>query len=397
MTKKMRFLSLLITVSMLLSLLTGLGGLGVSAAGVADVAAGDIVILYTNDVHSHINNGDEGMTYAAIAQMKKDLLAKTDNVLLVDAGDHIQGTAFGAIDKGMTIIDLMNQTGYDAATLGNHEFDFGMDGAMAVVDAADYPYLSCNFKDLTTDQNVLDSYKIFACGEKKVAILGITTPATLTSSAPAYFQDEDGNFIYDILGGADGAKLFAAVQTAIDAARADGADYVIALGHIGVDGSTEPWTSRNIIAATTGLDAFIDGHSHTTMEGETVPDKDGNEVLLTQTGTQLSNVGQLHITADGTITTSLLSTYAGFDPDVAEATDSWIATVEGPLGEIAAHSDFKFTINDPSGDWRIRWGNTNMGEFNADAYYYALNQADGAGCDIAFINGGGIRAEAEGD
>ena len=230
-------------------------------------ATGGVTILYTNDVHTYIDNDyevDETQTlpvirYSTVAGYKATL----ENVLLVDAGDAIQGTAYGGMDDGATITKLMNAVGYDLATLGNHEFDYGMAGCMAAIEAAEFPYVSCNFyheKDGVKGENVLDSYKVFEVNGVKIAFVGITTPESFTKSTPAYFQDENGNYIYGIAGGEDGEALYAAVQTAIDAASAE-ADYVIGLGHLGVDESSKPWTSKEVIANTTGLDAFIDGHS----------------------------------------------------------------------------------------------------------------------------------------
>ena len=172
------------------------------------LAAGeDIVVFYTNDVHTYIDNAVEdeaGLTYSKVAALK----ASEENVILVDAGDHIQGTAYGSMDSGATIVQLMNAAGYDAATLGNHEFDYGMDGCMATIEAAEYPYTSCNFLHETTGETVLDSFVIVEAGGKKIAFIGITTPETFTSSTPAYFQNEAGEYIYAIASGEDGAELY---------------------------------------------------------------------------------------------------------------------------------------------------------------------------------------------
>ncbi len=354
---------------------------------------GEITILYTNDAHTYIN---KDITYAKIAAYRDSL----SNVLLVDAGDHVQGTAYGGLDSGKTIIDLMNATGYDAATLGNHEFDYGMDGCKKILEWAKYPYLSCNFyheSNGVAGDPVLDSYKVFEIGGKKIAIVGVTTPESFTKSTPAYFQDGNGNYIYGIAGGSDGAALYAAVQKAIDAASAE-ADVVIGLGHLGVDPSSQPWTSKDVIAHTSGLDAFIDGHSHSAVPMETVQDKDGNQVVLTQTGSYLTNLGQLTIAADGTITTKLLTAedLAGVTPDanVKAIEDNWIAEVKNRLGTKIASTTIDFTIQDSEGKRAIRKTETNLGDLNADAYYWYSNQVAGLDTDIAVMNGGGIRANA---
>ena len=209
----------------------------------------DITILYTNDVHTYIDNKSPKPTYAAIAALKKSIEDTGRDVLLVDAGDHIQGTAYGSMDEGATIIQLMNAAGYDAATPGNHEFDYGMARAKAIIKEADFPYVSCNWVDLRTGFNVLPSVKFFFVGGRKIAFVGVTTPETFTKSTPAYFMnDAQTKYIYDILGGEDGQKLYDAVQKAIDKAEFWGADTIIGLGHLGVDPSSSPWTSEEVIA-----------------------------------------------------------------------------------------------------------------------------------------------------
>ena len=362
-----------------------------AAAGETE-AAGGVTVLYTNDIHTYIT---KDLTYSKVAAYKDSL----ENVLLVDAGDHIQGTAYGSMDKGATIAQLMNAAGYDLATLGNHEFDYGMDGCMAAIEAADFPYVSCNFyheANGVAGENVLDSYKVFEVGGVKIAFIGITTPESFTKSTPSYFQDENGNYIYGIAGGTDGEALYTAVQNAIDAASAE-ADYVIALGHLGVDESSQPWTSREVIANTTGLDAFIDGHSHTTIPMEEVTDEGGNTVILTQTGSYLDAVGQMTIAADGTITTQLLTAedLAEVTPDaeVKAIEDAWVAELDEQLGQVIGYSQVTLDNYDAEGNRLVRKQETNTGDFAADALYYLFDEMD-LDVDVAVMNGGGVRNEA---
>ena len=367
---------------------------GEETAAAADEtgAAGGVTVLYTNDIHTYIT---KDLTYSKVAAYKDSL----ENVLLVDAGDHIQGTAYGSMDKGATIAQLMNAAGYDLATLGNHEFDYGMDGCMAAIEAADFPYVSCNFyheANGVAGENVLDSYKVFEVGGVKIAFIGITTPESFTKSTPSYFQDENGNYIYGIAGGTDGEALYTAVQNAIDAASAE-ADYVIALGHLGVDESSQPWTSREVIANTTGLDAFIDGHSHTTIPMEEVTDEGGNTVILTQTGSYLDAVGQMTIAADGTITTQLLTAedLAEVTPDaeVKAIEDAWVAELDEQLGQVIGYSQVTLDNYDAEGNRLVRKQETNTGDFAADALYYLFDEMD-LDVDVAVMNGGGVRNEA---
>jgi len=356
----------------------------------------EVTILYTNDVHTYIDKQAPELTYAAIAALKQSYQNAGKKVLLVDAGDHVQGTAYGSMDQGASIIELMNAAGYDAATPGNHEFDYGMDRAKELMRDADFPYLSCNWVDLRTNLRVLPEIKVFVRGGVRIAFVGITTPETFTKSTPAYFMNKaQTKYIYDILGGEDGQKLYSAVQKAVDKAKCL-ADVVIGLGHLGVDPSSSPWTSEEVIAHTTGFDAFIDGHSHTVMENKQVADASGRMVTLTQTGSYFANVGEMTIAPDGTISTRLVSTYDQEDPAVAAEQAAWVSSVDEMLGEKIAVADTKFYITDPAtGKRRIRSGETNLGDFVADGIYTYFNEVEQLHCDIAIMNGGGIRSDED--
>jgi len=358
----------------------------------------DIVILYTNDVHTYI---DKALRYDAIAGLKATLEAQYETVLLVDAGDHIQGTAYGSMDNGKTIVDLMNAAGYDLATLGNHEFDYGMAGCMNAIEWAQFPYISCNFYHESggvREDNVLDSYQIFPCGEAKIAFVGITTPETIIKSTPAYFQDDEGNFIYGIAGGSDGEALYANVQQAIDEVQKAGATTVIALGHLGVDPSSHPWTSEDVIANVSGLDAFIDGHSHSTVEGKIVSDESGANVLLTQTGQYFDRIGMMVIDSEtGDITTKLLTAEdlpdATPNRDVKGMLDNWINQIDAQLGQVIGSTLVTLSNYDAEGNRLVRKQETNSGDFCTDALYYLFDSLD-MDVDVAVMNGGGIRNDA---
>ena len=386
MKKTRRLLALLLAMVMMLALTVTAGAEEVTTTA----AKNEITVIYTNDVHTYI---DKTLSYATVSAMKQDYQKAGKQVLLVDAGDHIQGTAYGGMDEGKTIVQLMNAAGYDIATLGNHEFDYGMARALATVKEAEFPYVSCNFyheKNGVAGDPVLESYKVFDMNGTKVAFVGITTPESFTKSTPAYFQDANGKYIYGIAAGKDGAALYAAVQKAIDAASKE-ADYVIALGHLGDDPSSQPWTSEEVIAHTTGLDAFIDGHSHSTVEGKQVKDKAGNTVVLTQTGSYFAAIGEMTIAANGTITTKLTKEYEGSDATVAALQKTWMDKVEGMLGEKIAETDIEFTIKDAEGNRAVRKGATNLFDLNADAFYWYINEVANLDCDVAVMNGGGVR------
>ena len=369
-----------------------LGAPAASACWTGDKS--EVTILYTNDVHTYIDKQSPKLTYAAIADLKKSYQEQGRNVLLVDAGDHVQGTAYGSMDEGASIIKLMNAAGYDAATPGNHEFDYGMDRAKALMAEADFPYLSCNWVNLPLNNRVLRDSKVFLIGGMRIAFVGVTTPETFTKSTPAYFMDKaQRKYIYDIQGGEDGKKLYDAVQKAIDKAKLL-ADVVIGLGHLGVDPSSSPWTSEEVIAHTSGFDAFIDGHSHTVMENKQVQDASGKAVTLTQTGSYFANVGEMTIAADGTITTKLIPTHEGMDATIAAMQTGWVNTVDDMLGEKIAVGDSDFYVSDPAtGKRRIRSAETNLGDFVTDGIYTYFNEVEKLHCDVAIMNGGGFRAD----
>lgn len=349
----------------------------------------DLAILYTNDVHCAVD-GEIG--YAGVAALKKQLLKEGCYVALVDAGDAVQGEAIGTLSKGSYIIDIMNKVGYDVATIGNHEFDYGMDRFFELRDMADFPFVSANFVDLATGKTVLEPYTMLAFNGVNVAFVGVSTPLTITSSTPAYFQDANGNFIYGF-SQANGADAFyTVVQAAVDDAISNGADYVIALTHLGIDASTSPYTSSELIMNTNGINIVIDGHSHSAVECERVKNKDGVRVLLTQTGTKLASVGMAYITADGSISTGLISEYSEKDAD----TEAFIAQIQSQfeevLNEVVARTDVNLVIYEPDTDPPVRIvrnAETNLGDLCADAYRYM------SGADVAFVNGGGVRTNID--
>lgn len=357
-----------------------------------DTKADDIVILYTNDVHANITGGSSKaptLTYEQVAWYRNNL--QTPYSLLVDAGDAIQGEAISTLTHGEAIVEVMNAAGYDYATFGNHEFDYGMDQLLdTIVPAAKYQYLTCNFARLDgTAIAGVKPYAIETFGSKKVAVIGISTPESFVKSTPTYFQDKDGNYIYTFAEGNNGQDLYDSVQKTIDAAKKDGADYVVAVAHLGIDESSEPWRSTDVIANTTGLDAVLDGHSHSTIPQEIVKSKDGKDVVLSSTGTKLNNLGKLTISADGKIHSELISDREiEKDAKTKEVVDKIVAEFQALLNKVVAHTDVDLTTQNPEGTARaIRNRETNLGDLCADAYRVTL------GADIAIVNGGGIRAD----
>ena len=339
----------------------------------------DIVILYTNDVHCGV---DDNLGYAGLATVKNALEAQGKHVVLVDNGDAVQGDTIGTLSNGEYIIDIMNEVGYDVATPGNHEFDYGMDQFFALTEQANFPYVSANFVD-NDGNTVLDPYVIKDVAGVKIAFVGISTPKTITTSTPKYFQDDNGNYIYSFQQDETGEKLYAAVQSAVDAARAEGAQFVIALAHLGIEEDCSPWTSSEVIVNTTGIDAVLDGHSHSMIQGEKVKNKDGAEVLLSSTETKLAYIGCLTIKDDGSMSTTLIS-----DNGMKEFIGGIQEEFEELVNTVVASTDVDLIIKDPaSGERIVRVSETNLGDLCADAYRAM------SGADVAIVNGGGVRAD----
>ena len=357
-----------------------------------------IIILHTNDVHCQIDqkkNKDGIVTnigYAGVLAYKKEMenLHGINNVTLVDAGDAIQGGPIGTLSKGEYIVDIMNYVGYDVACPGNHEFDYGMENFLKLsTETSKANYICCNFRDLEGNP-ILSPYTLIKYGDLTIAYLGINTPESFTKSSPIYFQDENGNYIYDFAQGEKGQTLYKTVQKYVDEAIKEGANYVVAIGHLGDEGASEYWSSKSLIKNTYGIDIFIDGHSHE-VYSEILKNKKGKNVLLAQTGTKLQNLGKITInTKNKKITSEFISNYKAQDEDAVNYIEGIKNKFSDILQEVVAKSSVTLTTLDPTTHKRaIRNSETNLGDFCADAYRVMV------GADIAFANGGGIRADIE--
>ena len=390
MTKK--FLSLLLALLMVCSLVSGMAFADDEAAAVERSA--DIVILFTSDIHCGI---DQGFGYAGLSEIYDHLVAQGNKVILVDDGDNIQGEPIGTMTKGEALVDLMNKVGYSVAIPGNHEFDYGMEQFLSLAKQAKFSYVSCNFNH--EGELVFDPYVIRELDGMKVAFVGVTTPKTLTSSTPRYFQDENGEFVYGFFQDETGEGVYNAVQSAVDDARAEGADYVVVLGHMGNEEECHPWTYSDVISNVSGIDVFLDGHSHDTDQ-VVMKDKDGKEVIRAACGTKLSCIGWCRIDTEGKITTGLYTwnnnesapALLGIANKTSALVDKATSALEKKLKEVVASSEVLLTINDPeevdaNGKpiRMVRRAETNLGDLCADAYRIQ------SGADIAFVNGGGIR------
>lgn len=341
--------------------------------------ADDIVILFESDVHC----ATEG--YTKLAALKSEAQTESDYVSVVSCGDFIQGGALGAVSEGEYIIDIMNAVGYDVVAIGNHEFDYTIPRLKELTDMLTAKTVSCNFVTTADGATVYDPYTIISYGDTDVAFIGITTPESISKSTPVYFTDDTGNYIYDFC--AD--TLYDTVQQSIDAALADGADYIVALSHLGTEYVTEEWTAQEVAAHTSGIDVMLDGHSHSVIESDTVTDSNGDDVLISSVGTKFAYIGELTIDSDGTLSTELIDTasYEGEDETVSQVVSN-IETEYAATGDrVVGTSNVTLTTLDADGNRAVRNAETNIGDFCADAYRAEYD------ADIGIMNGGGIRAD----
>lgn len=356
----------------------------------------ETVIIYTNDVHCAIDD------YPVLAAYRAELLAQGKNVVLVDAGDAIQGEVIGALTEGEAVVDIMNSVGYDYAVPGNHEFDYGMDRFLDLAEnKAEYDYISTNFYHLPTVDPVFAPYIIEDFGDYQVAFVGISTPETITKSTPEFFKDENGNYVYGFPkypGGMTNEALYENIQESVDEATHNGADIVVAVGHTGILETTDGWKSTDIIANTSGIDYYIDAHSHETTESAVYKNENNEDVYLTSTGTKFANFGVLTIGTNNAelelinpddINIAELSTNAKFTyHSVKNKVDGYNAEIQYLYEEIGT-SEAKLVAYDSDETWAVRKRETNAGDFVADAYRAVT------GADVAIANGGGIRADIE--
>ena len=336
-----------------------------------------IVILYENDVHCAV----EG--YTKLATMKEELKNSYDHVGVVSVGDFVQGGTLGTISGGEYIVNLMNLVGYDAITLGNHEFDYKLTRLMELTSMMKTKPISANFRKIADNSNVFDPYSIVSYGETDIAYIGVTTPSTLSSSSPIQFKDADGNYIYSF----NPETIYDIVQENIDAAKKAGADYIIALTHVGIEDAEDYSTAIEIAENTNGIDVILDGHSHSVVESMKITDKGGNEVILSSTGTKFEHIGKLTI-EEGKFETSLIKTEEY--EKTSEAVDTYLTQINEEYKKLGERkigvSDVELITHDANGDRLVRRAETNLGNLCSDAFRIVT------GADIGYINGGGLRA-----
>ncbi|MBR4577204.1 MAG: bifunctional metallophosphatase/5'-nucleotidase [Clostridia bacterium] len=390
-----KLLALLVALMMLL-------GAAAAEEAAAPALQKDLVILFTSDVHCGVS---QNWGYAGLAAAK-EYYAKDNYVLLVDDGDAIQGEPIGTMSHGESILNIMNAVGYDLAIPGNHEFDYGVETFLELAQKANYQYLSCNFN--RKGEMIFEPWAIREFDGVKIGFVGVTTPYTLRTSTPKYFMDEEGNYIYGFLQeDTTGETLYQAVQKAVDDVRAAGASYVFVIAHLGNETEVIPFTYSDVISHITGIDALLDGHSHD-YDVVTMKDKEGKDVIRCAVGTKLDTIGKLTVSKAGGISVEQLSWNQKVSaPDLlnvqnaaGDVVKAEVSKLDETLQNVVAKTAVKLVINDPDQKTEegkpiriVRRTETNLGDLCADAY---LNQAGEA--DIAFVNGGGIRAEIqEGD
>ena len=357
---------------------------------------GNIIILYTNDVHCAIDD------YSVLAAYRAEKIAEGNTVITVDAGDAIQGEVIGALTQGEVIVEIMNAVGYDYAVPGNHEYDYGMETFLDIAEnKAQYEYISSNFCNLTSNECVFEPYAIKDVNGVQIAFVGITTPETITKSTPEFFKDENGNFIYGFPafpGGMTNEDLYENIQKSVDEAIADGADIVVAIGHTGILETSDGWKSTDIIANTDGIDYYIDAHSHETIESASYKNANNEDVIITSTGTKFANFGVLTISGndadfrlvnpdDVEVETMSEEAQIAYD-NINIKIDDYNEQI-AYLYEAIGTSEAKLVAYDSDRSWAVRKRETNAGDFVADAYRIVT------GADVAIANGGGIRAEIE--
>ena len=346
-------------------------------AGDSSPKSSDIVILYDNDVHCSVDG------YAHMAALKAEMLAKTPYVSLISSGDYIQGGSLGASSKGGYIIDIMNAVGYDLVTLGNHEFDYAIPRLMELTSALDATVLCCNLIDLRTDKRLFDPYKIIDYGGTKVAFIGVATPYSFNSSTPAYFQDDKGNYVYSLCA----ETFYDNVQNFVNDARNQGADYVVAMTHLGDDVEYDPINSQSLAWQTYGIDVILDGHSHSLVPERILVNKAGKKVLYTQTGAHFETMGVLTIRPGKGCSVRLIpvNEYPAVDPEVEKVIEQKKEEYAKIGGRKIGFSEVMLPAKDTDGDWLVRKYETSLGDFCADAFRYTI------GTDIALVGGGSIR------
>ncbi len=352
-----------------------------TASGNPGTEGTKLVILHTNDMHGYMQASDTCLGIGAVAQLKKDYQQQGYDVLLMDAGDYLQGSSFANFTQGESVVEVMNAAGYDVAALGNHEFDYGSDVLEKRISEMNFPAVAANITVDATGEPFIQQNAVFTFSDgTKVGVFGLDTPSTATTSAP---KNTAG------LTFAQGEELYAAAQAQIDELKGQDCSIIVCVGHLGEEASNEGNNAANVVANTSGLTVMIDGHDHL-VENQTVKDKEGNDVLIAETGYYLKNIGVLTY-ENGQFTDSLVEvgTYTGSDPELEKMVAEETAEIEATMQEVVAVTDFELYGEAAPGN---RTQETTMGDLASDAMYWQVTQAAGSAPDAVVLNGGAIRA-----
>lgn len=384
MKRTSKLLSLLLALTMALSLVAPAMAVEVPQAG--DSLKGKLVILHTNDTHGGDVAGEKSIGTAGVAQLKKDYQAAGADVLLLSAGDAIQGDPLVNLDKGASEVAFMNAAGYDAMCPGNHEFDFGRDNLMTLTKSAKFPVLCANLVSKDTKKPVFEANKVFETASGlKVGVFGLTTPETASKANPKFVE----GLVFQ-----QDKELYASAQAQVDALKAAKCDLIVCIGHLGVDEGSAPNRSIDVAKNVKGIDLFIDGHSHsdnTTVAAAAGGSNTVNGTLIVSTGTKLANVGVVTYDA-GKLDFGYVSagTYTKTDTDVNKLVTERSAAVDKELSAVFGKTEVELDGNRAPG---VRTQETNLGDFAADAILWQAREYLGGDdkVDAAFTNGGGIR------
>lgn len=303
--------------------------------------------------------------------------ADTSYVALVSAGDFLQGDLAGALSTGRYIVDIMKNMGYDAVTLGNHEFDYGMPRMQELLPIIGTNVVCANLFEMGATTPMYQPYFIKQYGDKRIAFVGATTPGSMTDEAYAFY-DTDGTQLYDLRTN----DVYSLVQQAADKARQEGADYVVVLSHLG---ETEPHTgvnSHKLVESTRGIDVVLDGHTHSVIPCDLVANLDNVLVPTTQTGTKFNNVGKLWISPEGKFVTTLVAKedIPYTNDAITATTDSIKKLMKNVTIEKMATTDFDPPAMEGS-TWLVRHQETTIGNLISDAFRTIFD------CQIGLING----------
>lgn len=339
----------------------------------------NIVVMYENDVHCGVDG------YAKFAALRSEFQAQTPYVTTVSAGDFVQGGDVGSMTTGAGIIDIMNYVGYDFVTLGNHEFDYGLERMTYLLDKLNATVVDANYCHLPSKEIIYKPYYIKEYGNVKVAYMGLTTPSTLTSTSPLKFMDENGNRVYDFMRD----ELDEQTNRMAAQARSEGADYVVLLSHMGDIKGLNYETSIELIGHTKGIDVVLDGHSHSVILDSLIANAEGKMVHLTSTGTKFQTLGVLTIDTLGYISTKLYDTekYDKVDEGIKQYVDKVRTEASAAGNVVIGHTDYTLSIFDTDGKRIVRQQECGIANFVADSYREMFDT------DVAVVNGGGVRVD----